>query len=277
MDIWIILDGEKTGPLHDYEIRSKISHGELPGTTPAWHEGLPGWKPLAEIALFQREFERPPELPETPAAPPAAVLPPALPTNRPLLVRRFFARWFDLYLYAGLWWFGMWALGAGIGALLLSPWVMIFQFVPWFVLETILLHRFGCTPGKWLLGLQVLNDDGSRLTLKQATRRSALILFIGMGFAWGPLTLLCQLMAFLSAMRFGRPLWDHAGGHRLTAATLRPPRIVTYVLVIYAAIQLQWIVVAPYVLPVLLEAVKPFPALREQLEKNPPWQLPPRR
>ena len=35
MDIWIIQDGEKIGPIHDYEIRSRIGKGELPPTTPA--------------------------------------------------------------------------------------------------------------------------------------------------------------------------------------------------------------------------------------------------
>jgi len=278
MDIWIIQDGEKIGPIHDYEVRSKIEHGELPATTPAWHEGLPAWKPLVEIGLFEREFDRPREPLDTPFAPPAAAsTPPVLPPARPLLVRRFFARWFDLYLYAGLWWIAMWVLGADVQGMLLNPWVILFQYIPWFVLETFLLHRFGSTPGKWLLGLSVINDDASLLTLKQATRRSARVLFIGLGFGWGVLTLLCQLMAYFSAMRFGRPLWDHSGGHRVLAVTLRPLRIVTYVFVLYGAIQLQMMVVAPYILPFVMEAAKPFPALREQLEKNPPWQLPPRR
>ena len=57
MDIWIIQNGEKIGPLHDFEIRRKIETGELPRETPAWHEGLAGWKSLAEIEVFSREFE----------------------------------------------------------------------------------------------------------------------------------------------------------------------------------------------------------------------------
>ena len=59
MDIWIIRNGEKTGPFRDFEIRHKIEDGELSPTTPAWHDGLPAWQPLGEIDLFRREFDLP--------------------------------------------------------------------------------------------------------------------------------------------------------------------------------------------------------------------------
>jgi len=279
MDIWIIQDGENIGPLHDYEVRSRIERGELTPTTPAWHEGLPAWKPLVEISLFEREFDRPPEPRDTPYAPPAAELDQPPPPDRPVLVRRFLARWFDLYLYAGLLWIVMWAVRADIGVMLRNAWVIFLQYVPWFVLETFLLHRFGTTPGKWLLGLKVVNNDSSLLSLAQAARRSAQVLCIGLGFgwAWGGLTLVCQFMSYFTAMRFGRPLWDYTGGHRVVSAPLRPLRILPYVLVLFGAIQLQAMVVLPYIYPLVMEAAKPFPALREQLENNPPCQLPPRR
>jgi hypothetical protein len=61
MDIWIIRNGEKTGPIHDYEVRHKIEDGQLEPTTPAWHEGLPAWMPLGEIDLFRREFQLHPQ------------------------------------------------------------------------------------------------------------------------------------------------------------------------------------------------------------------------
>ena len=280
MDIWLIQDGEKIGPIHDYEIRSRIEKGELPPTTPAWHEGLPAWKPLGEISLCEREFDRPVPPPDLPFAPPLAEpeQTPPPPPARPVLVRRFFARWFDLYLYAGIWWFAMWAVAADIDALLRSAWVIFLLYIPWFALETFLIHRLGTTPGKWLLGIRVLNDDSSLLSLAQATRRSVQVLFIGLGFglAWGGLTLICQFMSYFTAVRFGRPLWDYAGGHRVVPASLRPLRIVTYVIALYGALVLQMMVEAPYIMPVLLEATKPFPSLHEQLEKNPPWQLPPR-
>ena len=136
---------------------------------------------------------------------------------------------------------------------------------------------FGTTPGKWLLGLQVVNNDTSRLSLADATRRSARVLFIGLGFGWGGLTLICQIMGYVTAARSGRALWDRVGGHRVLVAPLQPLRIVAYVFCLYGALQLQMMVVAPYLYPSILKATQAFPALREELEKNPPWSLPPRR
>lgn len=276
MDIWIIQDGEKSGPIHDFEVRKKIEAGELAADTPAWHEGLSAWRPLGEIDLFAREFDLPGHRPED-AQPafedvlePEPGAPPPLP-GQTHLIRRFWARWFDLYLFAGIWWFGMWAAGRDIGATLNNPWIILFQYIPWFVMETILLHRFGSTPGKWLLGIRVLNDDGTLLNLRQATLRSSRVMFLGIGFGWGILALICQIMAYFTTKRLGRPLWDHAGGHRLKTTPLNPLRIVAYVIGLFAALQLQMIVVAPYVME---NMKKTFPAFSEHFEKNPPWHLP---
>ena len=276
MDIWIIQDGEKVGPIHDFEVRKKIEAGELPPTTPAWHEGLPEWKPLGEISLFEREFELPHERVDTPYSPPETPTePPARPpvSAQAYPIRRFWARWLDLYLFAAVWWLTMWAVGRDIGATLGNAWFILFLYVPWFALESFLLHRFGTTPGKWLLGLKVVNDDGSPLSLAAATRRSMRVLFLGIGFGWDFIALICQIMAYIITKRIGRPLWDHAGGHRVTATAVGPGRILAYVVVLFAALQLQMIVVGPYVMEA---AAKAFPALKEQLEKNPPWHLPKR-
>ena len=189
MDIWIIQNGEKTGPIHDFEVRKKIEAGELSPTTPAWHEGLPEWKPLGEISLFEREFELPHGRVDTPYSPPESPSePPARPpvTAQSYPIRRFWARWLDLYLFAGVWWLTMWAVGRDIGATLGNAWFILFLYVPWFALESFLLHRFGTTPGKWLLGLKVVNDDGSPLSLAAATRRSMRVLFLGIGSMEGP-------------------------------------------------------------------------------------------
>jgi hypothetical protein len=42
---------------------------------------------------------------------------------------------------------------------------------------------------------------------------------------------------------------------------------------LFIALQLQFIVVAPYAIKNTIEI---FPQLKEQLEKNPPWHLPKR-
>ena len=144
-------------------------------------------------------------------------------------VRRFWARWLDLSLYSGLWWIGMWAARQDIEAALLNPWVMFFQYLPWFVIEPLLLHYFGTTPGKWLLNLAVVNHDGSRLDLPAAIRRSLRVMFTGVGFGWIPLALFCHVLSIFTAKRLGTTLWDHAGGHRVIAGPLHPARVTAVV------------------------------------------------
>ena len=267
MDVWIIENGEKTGPLHDFEIRRKIEASELVSTTLAWHEGLESWKPLAEIALFSREFdllkernEKRSEPSETPRR--------ATQSSDPHLVRRFWARWFDLYLFAGFWWLVMWITGRDIGATHANPWILLFLYVPWFVIETILLHRFGTTPGKWLLGIRIVNDDGRLLSLRAATRRSARVMFLGVGFGMGILSIICQVLALVITRRQGRPLWDHLGGHRLQAEPLLNPwRIMVFVIGLSLSLHVQTIIVAPYAVENMR---KMYPELSEKLEKNLP-------
>ena len=259
MEIWYIRDGEKIGPFHDFEIRRKISAGELPASTPAWHEGLGAWKPLEEIDIFSREFERVAPPVETPLIA-KEILPEVLdlPPAKPPLFRRFFARWLDLMAYSGLWWLGMWAAGQNIEAAFSNPWILFFHYVPWFVFESVLIHYFATTPGKWLLGLRVVNLDGSRLELSAATRRSMRVLFTGIGFGFNYLALFCQILSFVVAKRIGTTLWDHTGGHKVVANPLKPLRILSYVFLFFVAIQLQAIVIPPYVSPEMLEKMDFF-------------------
>lgn len=51
-----------------------------------------------------------------------------------------------------------------------------------FVLEPLFLTLFGATPGKWIMGLEIRNADGGRLTLTQARNRTMTVIFRGEGF-----------------------------------------------------------------------------------------------
>ncbi|MCX8494873.1 MAG: RDD family protein [Akkermansiaceae bacterium] len=282
MEVWIIRDGEKVGPMHDFEIRRKIELRELPAGTLAWHEGLLAWKPLGEIDLFAREFEKDPNakvtgpkfanFPHLPSDAPATQVPPT--SLKSHYLRRFWARWFDLYVYSGCWWFGMWAAGQDIEAALFNSWVTFFHFVPWFVLEALLLHYWGTTPGKWLLGLAVTNQDGSRLDLVATIRRSLRVLFTGIGFGWGLLALICQIISLFIARWLGTPPWDHTGGHRVVSKSLNPLKVILLISVFFAALQLQMIVTSPFLVKIMGDALPAV--LKAEFEKNPPWHLPDR-
>ena len=280
MDVWLIIDGEKTGPVHDYEIRRRISAGELESATPAWHEGLPAWTTLSEIALFHDEFSPAPvaDPPVEEAAPPGAPapgVPPPIP-GKPRLIRRFWARWFDIHLYVAIWWFLLWLSGRDIESLLFNPFVALTRLIPWFVIEILLIHRFATTPGKWLLAIHVLNSDGTKLTLSQSTRRALRVFFVGIGFAIPYVVLFCMGLSAYTSRRLGAPVWDHLGKHRLAVSPLSPVKLIVLILAFAGALVLQFGVISPYLMKAVIESLntpesKP---LREHFESNPWWSLP---
>ena len=255
MDFWLIRNGEKSGPLPDYEIRSKIESGELGPDDPAWSEGMPGWMPLKSIALFSEFFDRPIEAVETP---PPGEAPPPLP-DPPAVYRRFWARWFDLFVYGALWWLAMWSSGNDLKALLVSPWLLVLHLVPWFLMETMMIHHFGATPGKALLGLSVVNLDGSRLSYGQSLRRAFRVMFAGIGFGLTLISPICQLMSWFTVRRIGCTLWDRAGGHRVKVMPLSGVKVSALVLGLFVALQVEGSVLAPVVLEMM---AKDYPELK---------------
>jgi len=280
MEIWLIRDGEKAGPFHDYEIRRKIGLGDLDGSSPAWHEGLPAWTTLEEIPLFKGEFaaKNAPAVEIAPVEqtpPPLPSSPPVIPGN-PRIGRRFWARWLDIYLYVAAWWLLMWVTGRNIESLFLSPMVAMTRLVPWFVIEILLIHHFGTTPGKWLMDLKVVNLDGSKLTLGQSTRRALRVYFIGIGFAIPYVILFCMALSAFTAKRIGAPVWDYVGKHGLNAKPLNPLKVTALVFGFFAALALGFGVLSPEITKLMLKELKTEEQrpLKEHLEKHPFWSLP---
>jgi uncharacterized RDD family membrane protein YckC len=278
MDIWLIRDGEKTGPVPDYEIRKRIESGDITAETHVWHHGLDGWTAISQVPLYRNHFDRADALTEKSVsepviAPGSDLLAPAPPPAPPPgVMRRFWARWLDLQLYSAFWWLSIWAAGRDVESIYGNPWLIHSIYVPWFVIETLLIHRFATTPGKWLLGIRVLNDDGSHLNLAAATWRSMRVLTIGIGLGWPILSLFCQAISLVTTRRFGKPVWDQFGGHRCTASPLKAWRILATITGFYLAMHLQMAVIAPY----FVKQTQNVPQLKEFFDKNPPWHLPPR-
>ena len=96
--------------------------------------------------------------------------------------RRFFARDLDQVLFS-LFLFFLWytvidQFYAG----------QVSSFLSWFIslvltllLEPLLLHLFGTTPGKWIMGITVLDPDGGKLSLSAAFSRTVTCLWRGQG------------------------------------------------------------------------------------------------
>jgi hypothetical protein len=52
MDIYITKDGNRLGPFSIEEARRQRANGTILNSDLAWHQGLPAWVPLSEIAGF---------------------------------------------------------------------------------------------------------------------------------------------------------------------------------------------------------------------------------
>ena len=49
MQLFIIRDGQQTGPVSEDTVHALIQQGDLRMSDMGWRKGLPGWLPLAEI------------------------------------------------------------------------------------------------------------------------------------------------------------------------------------------------------------------------------------
>lgn len=276
MEIWLIQNGVKTGPFQDYEIRNRIADGQIETDQFAWHEGLPGWVKLREIDLFRNDLERAQLDKKDAFKAKDRVDPMKSPdvvslSGKRHLARRFWARWLDLMVYTAIWWLLMYVAGRDIGAIILNPWMQLSIYLPWFMIEAWLLHRFGATPGKWLLGIRVVNDDDTPLALKSSIWRSVRIWIAGIGFGWGLLSVLCQAMSWFTARRIGKPVWDYMGKHKITVVPMSAFKIITLVLLFFTTMQLQTAVRFPHEKEIIL---KQYPDLREFFQKGEPWHFP---
>lgn len=90
--------------------------------------------------------------------------------------RRFFARNVDAGLYGLLWsMLSQWVFRINPDHFMSNlAWTLACGYVSWlltFVFEPVLLHYWGTTPGKWIFGLSVRDEDGSKLSIRTAYAR----------------------------------------------------------------------------------------------------------
>ena len=93
--------------------------------------------------------------------------------------RRYLARNVDAGLYGLLWsMLSQWVFRINprnfIQVMSNLAWMLACGYVGWlltFVFEPVLLHYWGTTPGKWIFGLSVRDEDGEKLSIRTAYAR----------------------------------------------------------------------------------------------------------
>lgn len=108
------------------------------------------------------------------------------PKETPAVVdpwRRFWARMLDWQIYTGIWSIALsflWPAAQLSDNALLTLLDILLGDLTMILLEPLLLHFLGTTPGKWALGLRVAADGGGKLTLREARERTKGVLWHGM-------------------------------------------------------------------------------------------------
>ena len=249
MLLWIIRDGEKTGPFEDYEVREMIRVGKVSQETRVWYEGAEGWMSACEVGVLSGEFLE------------EEVLPPPIPIIIPPFQawRRLGARVFDFFLYQLILVTVLRLSGMPMNS---SPGEgpsamdLIAVLIPAILMEAALVSAFGFTPGKWLMALRVENVRGKLLPISHALVRSLRVWVLGMGMMHPILLFLGHAITLWFGLKKGAPLWDLHSGFRVMGSELNCRRIVLYWALFVGLFVLMTVVMWPEIQPMWEESMR---------------------
>ncbi len=259
MRIWLLEDGERTGPHEVYTVRDMISNGEVDAETLAWYEGVDGWVTLADVpaygssfsqsknidgeddetqeggsSLNKDEFEEKLErhIHELRNSSPKRSQPNSEQfQNEPLHpVRRFFARMLDIWIYSIAIIFIKLQMG-------MNPFDQSDVFrellfhLPYILVDGLALTYLGTTPGKWLLEIKLRRSDGYMLNLDTSVIRAARVWVLGFAMST-PFILVTLPLSWFVASKYGKFLWDIPQNNITECSPLNPIKIALYVVVV---------------------------------------------
>ncbi|MFT5465129.1 MAG: hypothetical protein ACI8UO_000215 [Verrucomicrobiales bacterium] len=229
MEIFIGKDSGKEGPFTPFQIREMLEEGEIEPETLGWiRDEVEDWKPLNEIPSMRRVIDELAQarLDEDLATRegPTPPLPPPLPAGDPRsafrhAISRFFARWFDLFLFQTLALFVCrgWREPAATPEIMMQRFnqdateiTMIFfvSALIWQALEAVLLSTIGTTPGKALMNLRVRLSNDKKMGLNTSTLRSFFAFALGMGLMISILPIITGILSFMRMQNRGITVWD---------------------------------------------------------------------
>ncbi|MDP0490353.1 MAG: RDD family protein [Verrucomicrobiota bacterium JB023] len=256
MEVWLIENGEKTGPYPDYEVRSRIRRGELKPETKAWFTGMDAWQPLGEIELYQDDFATEQEEAEVVETAEAAPVPPPIPQAGHLW-RRFAARWFDWTVFQTIVIVALLLAGVNLVPLFQSGSVILVTILPAILVEAILLAQWGTTPGKWLTGLKLRNRHDDKLTAGAAILRTIRVWLMGMGLGTFLLLIPLHLLSAWLLVKKNLVLWDTPAGNQLLLDKPAPGKWVGFGLGFVCAVFLNGVLLFPTMFELTKERMDP--------------------
>lgn len=244
--IWYTVKGQESKPVEFDELELLFLKGKIDQDSWLWKEGMPKWEQLKNIGELNRFHKQPP--------PPLPEIPRITPLENPEAspARRFFARTFDVWIISlPLVFFSSMALSLlfpAYRALIEKPgFPQLFAILCLpltLIVDSVVFKVFGNTLGKALLGLTVVNANGTRLSFKQHILRN-LYVWIS-GFALG-IPLLSQGVFILqySKLKKGKPAtYDETESRSVRATSCSWSKTIFFVLLAVCLLLINGIIEA---------------------------------
>jgi hypothetical protein len=116
---------------------------------------------------------------------------------------------------------------------------LFFAQIGWNLLEAVLIHLFGATPGKLLFGLKVRPAEGGRIAFLPSLGRAFYVYVLGVGFYQFPFILIGMIFSFFRLTTTGLCYWDQHLKTRVEHAPLGVVRIMLAIFAFFVLLTLQ--------------------------------------
>lgn len=213
MEYHLSIAGEKSGPHSKFSLIARIRDGKLHRDALCWRIGLSGWEPLGGLVDFEDCWL---DEKDQSSAINTLVEEKSLESDKPRPWFRFWARALDYMWFGGLLWFLSslllpqekleWVLKIALAGAPLNSLVFL-CYVP---IEAWMLSWRGTTPGRVLMRIHVLRNDGGLLTYEQALWRSLQVFVKGVALLLPILNLFAMAWWRLQLMQKGVTPWDES-------------------------------------------------------------------
>lgn len=229
-DWWYVEKDKKNGPFKKEDIAKLIQSGKIGSTTLVWSEGMESWIRFDEISELQDlKSAVPPPIPKKVIKTEAEY---SMASGWP----RFFARLFDFWLVGSL--ITLFIVGAIFFMDLSIPsWIynpiakILFVLISSAIcltLDAAIYKVFGNTPGKAILGLNVMTLDSQSLTFGQYLYRNFSMWFRGLALGIPIITFVAMYYEF-DNLKKGKPTsYDYSIGCRVRSKAIGLPRKIIF-------------------------------------------------
>lgn len=112
----------------------------------------------------------------------------------------------------------------------------ILLYLLWLPVEAGFLALTGTTPAKWVFGINVVSNEGLKLSYASALKRAFLVWVQGEGFEIPLVTLFTRLFAYRRLTKSGTTLWDTSVGSVVTHKKWGVIRATASVLIVLVAL-----------------------------------------